>query len=155
MAQFPVQVLVRMTPAQAQRLDEVQSMPPVLADRPSAVRRLIDTLDDDDVALADAAEGKEVLPSLHPHDVAAILAALDERTRAYSELSKQVRYIGHFLNTLTKLGHQIAKYGKAAAIPTAAVEFVQHKLEDVLDRMATMARDDAHVEAVIRACRPR
>lgn len=150
-----VSIAARITVEQAMRLDAVQSMEPALSSRSAAVGRLIDLLTDDDLAPADAAEGKEASHSLHPDDVAAVLAALDERTRAYSELSKQIRAVGHFLNTLTKLGHQIAKYGKAAAIPVAAIELVQRRLEPALDRMAALAQQDAHVEAVVRSCRPR
>lgn len=150
-----VSIAARITLEQAMRLDEVQSMEPALRSRSAAVGRLIDLLTDDDLAPADAAEGKEGSHSLHPDDVAAVLAALDERTRAYSELSKQVRAVGHLLNTLTKLGHQIAKYGKAGAIPTAAVELAQRRLEPAFEHMAALARQDAHVEAVVRACRPR
>ncbi|MDP5226907.1 MULTISPECIES: hypothetical protein [Arthrobacter] len=150
-----VSIAARITLEQATRLDEVQAMEPPLRGRSAAVGRLLDLLTDDDLAASDAAEGKEGLPSLRPDDVAAVLAALDERTRAYSELSKQVRAVGHLLNTLTKLGHQIAKYGRAGMIPTAAIELAQRRLEPALERMATMAEQDAHVEAVVRACRPR
>ncbi|PFG69105.1 hypothetical protein B0O41_3956 [Propionibacteriaceae bacterium ES.041] len=150
-----VSIAARITLAQAMRLDEVQGMEPPLRGRSAAVGRLIDLLTDDDLAPSDAAERKEGPPSLRHEDVAAVLAALDERTRAYSELSRQVRAVGHLLNTLTKLGHQIAKYGKAGTIPTAAIELVQRRLEPALDRMAAMAEQDAHVEEVVRACRPR
>lgn len=153
MSKYPVQVLTRMTEEQASRLDEVMRMGAPLKDRPSAVRRLIDSVGDDDVRTADAAEGKEAGAALAAEDVVAVLAALDERTRAYSELAKQVRHVGHFLNTLTKLGHQIAKYGKAAAIPTAAIAFAQRKVDGVLEQMSALAEQDERVEAVLRSCR--
>jgi hypothetical protein len=140
-----------MTLEQAERLEEVRAMTPALPDRSSAVRRLIDSLSDDDLTPADAAEGKE--DSLSSEDVAAILDALDKRTRAYSELSKQVRHVGHFLNTLTKLAHQTATYGKAGAIPAAAIDSASREITSTLDQMTAIAQQDAHVEAVLRACR--
>lgn len=155
MAQYPVQVLARITAEDAARLDEVAAMEPALPNRPAAVRRLIAWLDDDDLATDDAAEGKEDLPTLHPDDVASVLSALEERTRVYSELIKQQRAIGNNLNQLVRLGHQITKYGAAGTIPTAAVEGLGRKHDEALERMATLAEQDAHVEEVVRACRPR
>lgn len=130
-------------------------MEPALPSRPAAVRRLIEWLDDDDLTPADAAEGKEDQPSLHPDDVAAVLAALEARTRVYSELVKEVRAVGNNLNQLTRLGHQVARHGAGGAIPTAAVEGLGRTYDETLGRLATLAEQDEHVEEAVRACRPR
>lgn len=155
MAQYDATVLTRMTSGDAARLDEVAAMEPVLANRPAAVRRLIEWLDDDDLSAGDAAEGKEGHSYLHPDDVAAVLAALSARTRAYSELAKQVRALGTNLNQLTKLGHKIAKYANAGMIPTAAVDRLHRTVDALFDRVEALAEHDLHVEEVVRACRSR
>lgn len=154
MSKLKVGVLTRMEQRHAARLDEVAAMEPALPNRPAAVRRLIELLDDG-LVTGDAAEGKEDLAYLHPDDVAAVLAALNARTRAYSELVKQVRALGTNLNQLTKLGHKIAKYANAGMIPTAAVERLHRMADALLARIDTLAEEDAHVEKVVRACQPR
>lgn len=156
MAEFQIQVLSRMTVEQAKRLDEVRAMKPALKGRAAAVRRLIDALGDDDIAQsatdADAAEGKEVI--LHRDDVVAVLRALQERTRAYSDLARQVHTIGNNFNQLTKLGHQIVSYGYDGVIPEAAVRAIDRQLDGIYMQLSVMAHQDQHVEGVVRACQP-
>lgn len=154
MAEFPIQVLSRMTVEQAKRLDEVRAMKPALTGRAAAVRRLIDALGDDDIAQSatDAAEGKEVV--LHRDDVVAVLSALQERTRAYSDLARQVHAIGNNFNQLTKLGHQIVSYGYDGVIPVEAVGAIDRQLDGIYMKLSIMAIQDQSVEAVVRACQP-
>ncbi|GAA1769049.1 hypothetical protein [Nostocoides vanveenii] len=140
MAQYAVAVLVRMTPEQAARLDEVQAMGSPLCSRAAAVRRLIDSLDDDDLAPSVAASSAPPVPVLHPD----VVAALECRTEAYNEIGRQVRAAGHNLNTMTRLSHQIATYGRGDAIPAEAVAATGRVLVDVHRQMFELgARDRA------------
>lgn len=150
-----VSIAARITVAQAQRLDEVQSMEPVLSNRSATIGRLIDMLQDDDLdSFPDAAEGKEVVFSADV--VTAVLEALDARTRAYNNVAKQVRAIGNNLNQLVRLGHQMAAYGKDGVIPLEALEGLTRQHEDIVaNELHQLAAQDAHVETVVRACRPR
>lgn len=150
-SKYDTAVFTRVTTKQAQRLAEVQAMEPALPSRADAVRRLIDSLEDDDLVRADAAEGKEALAG---DDVAEIVAALQERTRAYNELIKQVHAIGVNVNQLARLGHQM-NLGAPGTIPTAAIEGTGRALEDVKDRASVLAHQDAYVESVVAACLPR
>lgn len=145
-----VLVTVRVRSDQAALIDEVQALES-LPSRSSALRRIIDLVTDEDLPTqVDAAEGKEILP---PEDVAVIMEALEARTRAYSELAKQVRAIGTQNNELVKLGHQAVKYGKDGVIPVEAVQNFDRRITDVLEHLAMLAGDDAYVETVVRACR--
>ncbi|WP_240371973.1 hypothetical protein [Brevibacterium zhoupengii] len=150
-SKYVAEVFTRMTAVQAQRLAEVQSMTPALPSRADAVRRLLDTLDDDDLGHADAAEGKEALSR---DDVATIVTALEDRTRAYNELTKQVHAIAVNYNQLVKLGHQI-NLGATGTIPTEAVESTGRQLEKIQDRASVLAHQDAYVESVVTVCLPR
>lgn len=148
----PKDTLVSFRPRddQVARIDEVQALES-LPSRSDALRRIIDLLTDEDLPRVDAAEGKETIP---PEDVAAVMEALEERTRAYRELAKQVRAIGTQNNQLVKLGHQAVKYGKDGVIPVEAVQSLDRRITDALDHLSMLAGDDAYVEAVVRACRP-
>lgn len=150
-SKYVAEVFTRLTSKQVQRLAVVQSMEPALPSRPDAVRRLIEALDDDDLDRTDAAEGKEALSG---DDVAAIVAALEDRTRAYNELSKQVHAIGVNCNQLVKLSQQI-NLGASGTIPTEAVESIGRQLEKIKDRASVLAHQDAYVESVVTACLPR
>lgn len=148
----PKDALVSFRPRadQVARIDEVQDLES-LPSRSDALRLIIDLLTDDDLPRVDAAEGKEAIP---PEDVAAVMEALEARTRAYSELAKQVRAIGTQNNQLVKLGHQAVKYGKDGVIPVEAVQNFDRRITDVLEHLSMLAGDDAYVEVVVRACRP-
>ena len=145
-----VLITVRVRADQAARIDEVQDLES-LPSRSDAVRLIIDLLTDEDLPAVDAAGGKETIP---PEDVAAVMEALQARTRAYSELAKQVRAIGTQNNQLVKLGHQVVRYGKDGVIPVEAVQHFDRRIADTLDHLSMLAGDDAYVEAVVRACRP-
>ncbi|WP_193072443.1 hypothetical protein [Brevibacterium sp. FME37] len=149
-SKYVAEVFTRLTSKQAQRLAAVQAMEPALPSRPDAVRRLIEALDDDDLDRADAAEGKEALSG---NDVDTIVAAMEDRTRAYNELTKQVHAIGVSCNQLVKLGHQI-NLGAAGTIPTEAVEGIGRQLSAVKDRTSVLAHQDAYVESVVTSCLP-
>lgn len=148
-----VSIAARITVVQAQRLDEVQSAEPALLNRSAAVGRLIDMLTAADFDALDAAEGKEVVFSADV--VATVLEALAERTRSYNEVSKQIRAVGNNLNQLVRLGNQVALYGKEGKIAIEAVHAIARQHEDVLaNELHQLAAQDAHVETVVRACRP-
>lgn len=151
MAGRPFQVLTRLSAEQQERLDEVQAMEPALPSSSAAVRRLIDSLEDNHVSANDAAEGKEF--ALDQKTAQAILDALQERTRAYSELSKEVRAIGNNANQLTKLGHQLAAGNGTGIIPEKAVEAVVRKLSEMHGRLSVLATQDHYVETVVNSCR--
>lgn len=151
MAGRPFQVLTRLSAEQQERLDEVQAMEPALPSSSAAVRRLIDSLDDDRVSAHDAAEGKEF--ALDQKTAQAILDALYERTRAYSELSKEVRAIGNNANQLTRLAHQLAAGNGAGVIPEKAVQSVERKLTEMYGRLSVLATQDHYVETVVNSCR--
>lgn len=155
MAGRPHQVLTRLTTEQQNRLDEVQAMEPALPSSSAAVRRLIDSLEDSHITLPattdDAAEGKEF--SLGKKEAQEILKALHDRTRAYSELSKEIRAIGNNANQLTKLGHQLSRGRGNGIIPQEAVESLERKLDEMHGRLSVLANQDHYVEMVVNACR--
>ena len=132
-------ITVRLRADQAARIDEVQDLES-LPSRSDALRLIIDLLTDDDLPRVDAAEGKETIP---PEDVAAVMEALEARTRAHSELSRQIRAIGTQNNQLVKLGHQAVKYGKDGVIPVEAVQNFDRRITDVLEHLSMLAGDDA------------
>ena len=78
---------------------------------------------------------------------------MEDRTRAYNELTKQVHAIGVSCNQLVKLGHQI-NLGAAGTIPTEAVEGIGRQLSAVKDRTSVLAHQDAYVESVVTSCLP-
>lgn len=143
-----VAVFTRVTLAQAVVLDQVQFGDPSLSSRPDAIRHLIDTAA---ITLADTAAGKET-PSLAPADLDRIIAAVDARTRAYNDLAKQVRSVGHLANTLAKLGHQAVTYGRHTTIPVQAVEGVSRGVQQALALLTVLAHQDVEEESVIRTC---
>lgn len=147
-----VSIAARITVEQAQRLDEVKLMEPALEGRSAAVGRLIDMLTDGEFAEYDAAEGKEYF--LDATEVAKICVQLDERTKAYNALAKQIRGgIGNNLNQLVRLGHQVALYGKDGQITVEAIQSLVRQHEDVVaNELHQLAAQDAHVEEVVRAC---
>lgn len=152
-----VSVAARITVDQAQRLDEVQLVEPVLSSRSAAIGRLIDMMTGEDLEAFDAAAGKEndSRNVCRDIDVGKILAALEERTRAYNEVSKHLRAIGNNLNQLVRLGHQVALYGKSGGIAAKAIEGIARQLENALvNGLHRLAAQDAHIEKVLRACRP-
>lgn len=153
-----VSVAARITVDQAQRLDEVQLVEPVLSSRSAAIGRLIDMMTDEDLEAFDAAAGKENDSSNVFRDIDAgkILAALNDRTCAYNELAKQVRPVGNNLNQLVRLGHQVALYGKDGEIAVESIHAIARQHEDILvNGLHRLAAQDAHIEKVLRACLPR
>lgn len=150
-----VSIAARITVSQAQRLDEVQALEPALSNRSATIGRLIDMVTDEDLeVLHDAAEGKELV--LSADVVATILEALADRTRAYNTVAKQVRAIGNNLNQLVRLGNQMSIYGKQGEITLEAIEGLSRQHEDIVaNELHQLAAQDAHVETVVRACRPR
>ncbi|WP_154402700.1 hypothetical protein [Nocardioides speluncae] len=146
-------VAARLTPEQADRLDEVRAEEPALPTRSAAVRRLIDRLGEADGSTG-GSTGDDSGRQISPDDVAAVLAALDARTRAYNEMAKQLRAIGTQNNELVKLGHQQVRFGRLGVIPVEAVQHVERRVASGLDHLVELAEQDAHVEAVVRACRP-
>lgn len=149
MAQYPIAVLVRMTEAQADRLDEVQAMGVPVSSRAAAVRRLIDSLVDDEINTRAAEVGPSStssvagvsLAGLDPAVVDRIVTAVQARAQAYTELASQVRQLGHLQNALTRRGHQIAIFG-TGAIPVEAVEAVGRDVARLLRAVLALEGTD-------------
>lgn len=149
MALYPVAVLVRMTAEQAARLDEVQAMGDPLSSRAAAVRRLVDSLDDDEIdARGSGASPPSTssvagvsLAGLDPAVVDRIVTAVQARAQAYAELASQVRQLGHLQNALAKRGHQVAIFG-TGAIPVEAVEAVGREVARLLRAVLELEASD-------------
>lgn len=149
-----VSIAARITAEQAQRLDEVRRAEPVLPSVSAAIGRVIDMITEDDLDGFDAAEGKENV--IDAGSVAMVLEAMATRTRAYNDVAKQVRAVGNNLNQLVRLAHQVAIFDKGGEIATEAIEDLVRRHDDIVaNELHRLAAQDAHVEAVVRACQPR
>lgn len=142
-----VSVLTRLSGEQADALDQMLLTDPSLPSRPAVIRHLIEAATD---APSVAAETGTL--SLSSEDVDRLIAAIDARTRAYNQVAKQVRALGHLTNTLTKLAHQGVTYGRDVVVPTQAVELVARRLQHTRTALTRIAEQDAASEAVMQRC---